>query len=280
MYFKNLQEKLFEEDLTIAFSGYNIREYLELSINSLLHFYPHYKDKIIVFDDNSTDDTKEWLRYNNIKRISWKNEYDLSNTSETGYRIGCIFNEIFNQCETRYLMLNDGDVVFFDYFKYNYSELIYKYPILITTTNIPEQSYDLQFKKYDILYYNNEYNRVFPYHMLLDMKYIRNNIENFDRLTEEWKFLCNKLDLGADFYYQILSKGLKFKELYFTNYIYHFIWSSSIKRLKEDKYVDQQTLIDRFEMFNENYNEEYKKNKKLREMIHLYGRNIHHTIKD
>ncbi|MFW6007924.1 MAG: glycosyltransferase, partial [archaeon] len=81
-------------------------------------FYPNLKDNIIVFDDNSTDGTKEWLEQKHIKMITWKYYKHLLSKDIPGKnlnhtkRISLMNSEIMIQTNTKYLLINDSDVVF------------------------------------------------------------------------------------------------------------------------------------------------------------------------
>lgn len=110
--------------ITMAFSGYNIKNMATLSIDSLLKIYPQMKSQIIYFDDCSTDGTREELRSRGIKVISWdasllcqynhlitKNQ-NWSITQRLSVRVAFIIENIVRQTETDYLLLNDGDVIF------------------------------------------------------------------------------------------------------------------------------------------------------------------------
>ncbi|MFW6007659.1 MAG: glycosyltransferase family A protein [archaeon] len=105
-------------NLTIAFSGRNIKNYLILAIKSFLYFYPDLKDNIIVFDDNSIDGTREWLKEQNIKIITWSDYTEKFRNikhrikGSWNFRISMLINEIILQTNTKYLCILDGDIVF------------------------------------------------------------------------------------------------------------------------------------------------------------------------
>ena len=126
---KNKFKYINPENLSIVFTGYNIMEYLQLAVYSLLEFYPQFKKSIVIFDDNSTDDTVNWCKKEGFKIISWKKNNYLSNFKKydniidifekqqgysinASYRNSAIIKEIFYQINTKYMMLNDGDILF------------------------------------------------------------------------------------------------------------------------------------------------------------------------
>lgn len=105
------------DNFTLQISGRNILPFIKLNITSLLYYYPEIKNNIVVFDDNSTDGTREWLEDQNISVISWKyfnyddiNQlYDPYQSNGSIYRISCILEEIFGQQTTDKLIIMDGD---------------------------------------------------------------------------------------------------------------------------------------------------------------------------
>ena len=70
-------------NITIAFSGYNIKDFAILAIESFLLLNPDMRKNIVYFDDESTDGTKEELESRGIRVITWlpeiieeRNKYD------------------------------------------------------------------------------------------------------------------------------------------------------------------------------------------------------------
>ncbi|MFW6008770.1 MAG: glycosyltransferase family 2 protein [archaeon] len=150
----NFQPNKYYKDLTIAFSGQNIKHYLILAIESFLYFYPNLKDNIIVFDDNSTDGTREWLEEKSIKTITWSNYTKhyfegskkiakKNNKDNSATKISLIFKEIMYQTKTKYLLLCDGDVIFINngFVEYFYN-IVKDYNIIV-----PIKQYKLKSKK-------------------------------------------------------------------------------------------------------------------------------------
>lgn len=104
-------------DVTIAFSGYNIKNFAILGIESFLYFNPHLRGNVVYFDDLSTDGTKEELERRGIRVITWLPE-ELKDLTDTGHanslyiRCSCIYGSIVKRTTTKYLFLIDGDAAF------------------------------------------------------------------------------------------------------------------------------------------------------------------------
>jgi glycosyltransferase involved in cell wall biosynthesis len=82
-----------------------------------LNFYPELRDNIVVFDDNSTDGTREWLESKHIKIINW-NYYkqqieELLDINKSGtLHKSCVshsymIKELLQQVITKYLFVID-----------------------------------------------------------------------------------------------------------------------------------------------------------------------------
>lgn len=114
----------YNPDITVAFSGYNIKNMALLSIDSLLKIYPQMRSQIVYFDDFSPDGTKKELRSRGIRVIGWDkallNQYNDIVSVDPGWgivqklstRVSFIIENIIRQTKTDYLLLNDGDVIF------------------------------------------------------------------------------------------------------------------------------------------------------------------------
>lgn len=110
--------------ITVAFSGYNIKNTILLAVESFLKMYPSMKSQIIYFDDYSTDSSVISLKARGIKVITWDksllqqyNEYVINNPQWTdvqtlSVRVSFIIENISKQTTTDFLLLNDGDVMF------------------------------------------------------------------------------------------------------------------------------------------------------------------------
>ena len=116
-------EKL-RKHITIQFTSLNIKPFLQLQIYSFLNFYPELRDNIVVFDDNSTDGTKEWLESKHIKIIEWdyykQTIKDLLDVSKSGtLHKSCVshsymIKELLHQVNTKYLFVIDQDLITFN----------------------------------------------------------------------------------------------------------------------------------------------------------------------
>lgn len=112
------------KDLTIAFSGHNIKEFAIVAIESFLLLYPDMRGNVVYFDDESTDGTATELESRGIRVITWSDKLRQvysnlfeNNVFKSGVhalvvRCDFIAKEILRQCETKFLLINDGDVVF------------------------------------------------------------------------------------------------------------------------------------------------------------------------
>ena len=245
-------QSLKPENITIAFTAYNILEYLQLAIYSFLELYPDYKQSIVVFDDDSNDGTIEWLASEGIKRISWKTSESfalsikkyskLLNTQDREYQINqsyrnsIMIKEVFNQTTTKYLLLNDADVIFIKPFLEKYEKQVTKYNhVLIAqpeTYNYgwkyynkypTERAKNLFFGKYINLYkFNSDtkeegMERLHFFHSLFDLEYFKSKNMIFDNIVDKdfikLIFSHATLETGSSFYHQILEKNIPFYSL-------------------------------------------------------------------
>ena len=263
------------ENITIAFSGFNIKDFAILAMESFLLQYPEMRNNIIYFDDNSTDGSVEAIRDNGIKVITWtdywENKYlkykrDLlrNSTQEASARVCFIMREIMEQTHTKYLLINDGDVVFLEGgFIEKYmeqfragSKIVFReeksvYP---KTSSIRDgeacpEVYEY-YKKYetDIKPNNNRLMqeeieggvccapRAHMLHIAIDLDYLKSIDMLGDRLNEHTFILMNGglVDTGTDFYHRIKENNtpcsyISNEELFKT--ILHWGWLSSSNRI-------------------------------------------------
>lgn len=110
-------ESYVESNLTVAFSGYNMKHFAILAIESFLFLNPHMRSSVVYFDDFSTDGTKEELEKRGIRVITWLSDvyerFEATKRQNLYIRVSYINESILKQVETRYLFLFDGDVAFF-----------------------------------------------------------------------------------------------------------------------------------------------------------------------
>lgn len=274
-------------NISIIFTAYNILEYVQLAVYSFLHFYPEFKKSIIVFDDESNDGTKEWLEQEGLQRITWKNKDNFlvkfSNlkkifSEHTGinasYRNSVMIHEIFKQIDTKYIMINDADVLFLkgDWLE-KYDKML---PNVRVFAPIEKYCYEWSFQKnpffnkfknkflgkYETLYNNNnKMERLHFFHSLIDLEYIKDRELLFDHIHNK-KFIeliYNNaiLDTGSDFSWEIWNQNVPHyvipDNLVYNRwsttiekympclerdlkdaYIYHFRWISSYRRFLDD----------------------------------------------
>jgi glycosyltransferase involved in cell wall biosynthesis len=228
-------------DITISFSGHNVKKFLILAIESFLHFFPGSEDKIVVFDDGSTDGTKEFLTEKGIKVITWTIDKSVLDVEHRGYitppvRVNNIVTEIMKQVNTKYLFVNDSDVIFVnDQFLNHYLQNVDKYKVfgiksvyVFNTThyekNDPEidvlrEKYKNHFEILDDV--KNPFNgwKILPKipqnHMFVDLDYLKSMNLLYDCLDD--KAYSNKLgnlvDSGVDFYCKLKDNNVPVFEI-------------------------------------------------------------------
>lgn len=285
-------EDSFQNNLTITFSCYNILPYLRVSIISFLKLYPHLKENIVVFDDDSTDGTKEWLEKEGIKRITWSDKYRLLITKHYStidkssnsliYLVGCLMNDIMSQVNTKYIMINDGDVVFTRPFLYEYEALI-KSGHRALTSNTPHGAelyndsrfFDYKYKfgaEYEPLLSEdgNEFVRAHQYHGLFDLEYLKSIGMLHDRVElielakaqsiPTHEYTTPIVDTGLDFLAQLRNNNVPNYDLEYLPWlwdspVYHFRFKSSTAKLQTvGRYAGIDNKTTTFaNQFNKNY---------------------------
>lgn len=246
-------------DLTIAFSGYNMKEYCIVAIESFLYHYPKLKDSIVWFDDNSKDGTVEWLKKKGIKVITWKFYKHLSNDYKfltLSPRNVFLIREIMEQCPTRFLFMQDGDTATIKGgFLEDYFDLIDKEYRLICYESLQTSTYFdephsvnpslLKYKKYSVSSLSC-LPRIFPYHILFDLDKLEEIDLSFDTLEDD--YLCKLglgIDTGTDFFYQLKEREITYypiKKNYLQAKIIHFTWIASRAKIIE---VKSKSMVDK-----------------------------------
>lgn len=260
-------------DITIAFSGYNIKNFALLAIESFLKIYPNFRSSVVYFDDDSTDGTSHELMGRGIKVITWTKElrdefssykFKPNTTLYTSSRVSFIMREIMQQTQTKYLLINDGDVFFK---KGGFLELymsslkdcrILFYPGKSNYTsrhiafikNIDELAYDY-YSKYQIESYESKPNfplpedgviyssvRVHMMHVMMDLDYFKYIGMLGDRLCKHTFSIMQGglVDTGTDFYHQIMERGVSHREIGFElikSSLDHWGWISSSNRIQD-----------------------------------------------
>lgn len=280
---------MFFKDTTVAFTGHNIKWFAKLAIESFLFYYPKMRDHIVYFDDDSTDGTKEELEKSGIKVITWtkKNKdtfLDMINKNiiKEGLpilpiRVSFIMKDLFEQINTKYVFVSDGDVVFKEgnflekyfkdleegykivttkghcFFDEEVKERIindkdvgdfYKKFILKTKMkhlrnySIPEEE-----KRLSLLEYPYCTERVQFLQTLMDLEYFKSIDIVGDTLIPEVLEVYDGciLDTGTDFYCRIVDKDVPIKWIdynYLIKHIYHWCWLSSANR-DTSKFLDK-----------------------------------------
>lgn len=91
------------EDVSLLMVNWNNRKVMELALKSFIK--THYKDeplKLLLADNGSTDDSKEWLHENEIPFYDFKMNLGHENA------LNCLYSEL----KTRYALIADTDLEF------------------------------------------------------------------------------------------------------------------------------------------------------------------------
>jgi len=270
------------EEIGIAFTTYNSLFYLKLAIFSFLEYYPKFKDSIIVFDDDSSDDTNKWLSEEGIKKISWTKFPHVKNIElykrlfrivedpvNLSLRNSFMLNDLFSQIKTKYLLINDSDIIFLkpDFLEKYYEQISKECKIIAPgenynykwklSTKMPFESIKNYLKEYQILLSSDESMFRFHFmHALLDLDYFKSKNLLFDNISNPTfiKLVLEKtlLETGSDLTYQIIKEKIPFFKIDETVYnfhdpqhplivesaikkcdVYHFRWKSSYEQVKK-----------------------------------------------
>jgi hypothetical protein len=287
-----------KSNLTITFSGHNIKDYLILAIESFLHFYPDFKDNILVFDDESNDGTQEWLEENNIKWITW-NKYSTNKQlryDNVCYQYSLMYREIINNVKTKYVLINDGDLFFLKSgFLEDYYNQVDTYKLICVldtyTEDILKDDIDESLKKYRVLFnieskykQNQKLNfvKIFPYHLFCDLDFLKSKNIEFDTIDEPLYYnnYGRYFDNGHDFLYQIVTNNIKFVENPRVNeYTYHIGHISSVLFGVNDSLLDDfdkyQFLIGNVNVNRVNFQKQFiNSNSIAQSIIAKYNLNI------
>ena len=234
------------KDLTISFSGYNIKGFLELAIMSFLRHHPDLRENIVVFDDESTDGTKEMLERIGVRRTSWMNEEYINSPirrKNITVRVNMITTELIEQCQTKYLLNFDGDL----YFRKN----IVNEMLLMAERGKYDGIFALDHSNTDgfsinpiIVKYASNYTwegkgmkKYWNGFLFMDVqKFISHGIK-YDRLDNkvynDYLNIC--IDSGVDFWDMVHNSSLKFTEfdrlLFLREYAVHFQGRSVRERM-------------------------------------------------
>lgn len=215
----------FYKNLTILFSSYNIKTYLQEAIESFLKLYPNLKNNIVIFEDESNDGTLEWLRENNIKTITWsksiRNLIKEQGKHSSTFYCNMILNDAMLQIKTKYLFISDGDVIFYNKFLENYFELIKNNNVVgfllkeDLTQNLKKSAID---DKIDLYFFEDSYFRLWQGHLLLNLKFLKENNIFYDTFDYMYYIENKDIDSGAYFIIELLNKKISFYDLMDQDY--------------------------------------------------------------
>lgn len=247
----------YNSNITIALSGYNIKNIALFAIDSFLKIYPSMRTQIIYFDDCSTDGTAAALKSRGIKVITWDKrlleQYNAIASKHPEWNIGqrlsvrvsYIIENTIRKTKTDYLLLNDGDVLFInnnmlEYFMElsKHYDVVYQRDNLRQPLNFQEKIIDKINNKYIRKLETNEaghiYWRMFHAHVFLNVKRLKELNITSDRLDEETAELTEGglFDTFSDFTNRVLESGqLRIKEAnILDDNIIHFGGQASEKK--------------------------------------------------
>ena len=252
-------------DISIVFSGHNTEEYVLSAIKSFLLFYPEYKDSIIYFDDDSTDNSVKEVEKLGVKVITWTEEYrqkasEINKTLKSIYgntlekvfvtyvslRVCCIYHCIMAQLNTKYMLLLDGDIVILKQgLLEDFSEKILegcRYVGIEDLTEISDLDNEYQGNYYKDYVFNLEDGRLVNHRIstfccLFDIEYLKSINATIDRLDERNIIACTGglVDVGTDFYYFLKENNIPIYEFKYTKNnmpLYHFSFASGMTKEK------------------------------------------------
>jgi|LFRM01.2.fsa_nt_gb glycosyltransferase involved in cell wall biosynthesis len=228
----------YNPNITIALSGYNIKNIALLAIDSFLRVYPKMKSQIVYFDDFSTDGTTVALKSRGIKVITWDKDLldqyisiadkhpEWSIGQRLSVRVSYIIENIIRETKTNYLVLNDGDVIFINNeMLEHFMELAEHYDIVYQRDDlyqpnefqqgIIEKINDRYIRKVETDETGHRYWRMFHAHVFLNVKKLKEIGITSDRLNEETAIITEGglFDTFSDFTNRVLESGLlKIKE--------------------------------------------------------------------
>ncbi len=250
-------------DVTVLFTGYNIKPFAILAIESFLLHNPQLRKNVVFFDDESTDGTREELEARGIKIITWlpqiKKKFDEFEKATLGtyHVISCLPQRcsFINYCaamqiKTRYLFISDGDIVYFNNFFLHCVDKFAQSNCLIagSTASIPIDI-DMSVIEYlEVLDKGGfliktekgfERVKIYPNQMLLDIKELKNRGIMFDNINAIHPYD----DTGHDFYRQLIQhqiphiEVIDFDEIHgVNNWFMHLYNLASLRRINNINY--------------------------------------------
>lgn len=172
-----------QDDITLVVVNWNQRPCIELLLKSYVqHHWIGNPLKLILFDNNSEDGSKEWLVENGIPFISSYENIGHENA----------INEIYGQIKTKYVLLVDSDVQFNEYV-FDYIDSLDN--IVVSAGELIDKNFINETKIKD---------RVSPWFTLFDYERVREAGINTFRTNEDWTY-----DVGSEFYEKITKAGFQ-----------------------------------------------------------------------
>ena len=243
----------FVNDLTIIFSGYNIKWIACLAIESFLQLYPKLRSNVLYFDDESTDNTCQELEKRGVRCITWKYykedflrffDSDLCIDNHHAMCVRCLFiiKDILKQCSSQYVLVSDGDVVFLkggflEYYCECFSNGA-KVVAHLECAKSPNIGGNDNSKFMELIKHEDgfvRYPRIHFMHTALDVGYFKEIGLIGDGISQDIlsAMTGHIADVGSDFYYEVKKRNIPsiFKDYKFINGIlHHWGWLSSSNR--------------------------------------------------
>lgn len=172
-------------DVTLVAVNWNQRPCIEMLLKSYVKYHWIGNPlKLILFDNDSEDGSKEWLVENGIPFISSHENIGHENA----------VNRIYDQVKTKYMLLVDSDVQFMDYV-FDYIDRLDN--IIVSAGELIDKNFINEIKIRD---------RISPWFTLFNYHRVKEaGINLFRRATcEDWTY-----DVGSDFYERITRAGFQ-----------------------------------------------------------------------
>lgn len=251
--------------LSIVIPGKNILKYLQLNVSTLLLLYPNLKNNIYIFDDNSTDGTKEWAEAEGLKVITWK--YIEPNKDNISVKVNNIYQDVMRQITTKYLWLLDGDL----FIRPDRKDLFYKvwekiiinddkiFSVKDYTNRFPDaieyvNHYNLHdyLKNVEIDINGNKHQRLWGGFMAMDLSYFKLIDLYFDDTKDHHyeNLLYGYFDSGTFFFSKINERNINYSCVGIdSNLFFHFGGRACYQHDKSNDWAVQgiNTVIDDIE---------------------------------
>jgi len=163
-----------KEDITFIFTGHNIKWFMVIAAESLIYNSQIDRSQILIFDDESTDGTREEFERRGMKVITWDKEtynafHKLDNALKLhpSIRVSMLLTSAWKQAEGKYLCFLDGDTAYYDDFVGRLLEMINKYGSEEDLLFGIKRKYEPTLGKFEIMHQYFNYN-VYQRTMLCD----------------------------------------------------------------------------------------------------------------